>query len=529
MRGENTQTKPFNEEMQEALDAVNSVHSESRVLKSSVEDLGRLLAQAKGNIMDLDRLTTSQNKSMQQLNTDAADTHTLLAVSQQQLAQAEGLCAMVESEHSTCASGRNSLERIITELQSKVLVYESRLEALGNETNGNADKLTQLRIHLLDLQQQLENAEAREALFKSDFEKHNADMKAAYQALQVQFEKALQEASDHATAGRGLLDAISGHIAQRKGVGMMLRTVTEGGNLSARRTKSQDFFVKQLVAGSSATNAASIQLGDVLVAVDGTRVHGFTIVAVQDLILGPEGTTVTIAALRSSPTGCIRYCVTLLRGDQGASKKAFSDEAKEGMGALNAVYHDANTAKAMCKTLEDKVADLNAALAELHAAVASHDCVALHLHAEMDMLKATVGASEREPRATQDSLDETMNKHSSCEKGRTQLNSTVNKLKGANQAMHDRMLAAMELQTAFDDLAKRENDLTSQMAQVQLELEGANQKASDKETAGLQLLEAVSGHVHVVERKGVGMVVRIETTKPNGEYQVKQLIAGGSA
>ena len=427
MRGENTHTKPCNEGMQEALDAVNSVHSESRVLKSSLEDLGRLLSQAKGNIMDLDRLTTSQNKSMQQLNTDAADTR-LLAVSQQQLAQTEGLCAMVESEHSTCASGRNSLERIITELKSKALVYESRLEALGNETNGNADKLTQLRIHLLDSQQQLENAEAKEALFKSDFEKHNADMKAAYQALQVQYEKALQEASDHATAGCGLLDAISGHIAQRKGVGMMLRTVTEGGNLSARRTKSQDFSVKQLVAGGSAANAASIQLGDVLVAVDGTRVHGFTIDAVQDLILGPEGTTVTIAALRSSPAGGTRYSVTLLRGDQRASKKAFSDEAKEGM----VVYHEANTAKAMRKTLEDKVADLNAALAELHAAVASCDCVALHLHAEMDMLQATVGASERELRATQDSLDEMMNKHSRCEKGRTQLNSTVKELKGAN-------------------------------------------------------------------------------------------------
>jgi len=120
--------------------------------------------------------------------------------------------------------------------------------------------------------------------------------------------------------------------------------------------------------------------------------------------------------------------VTLLRGDQGASKKAFSDEAKEGM----VVYHEANTAKAMRKTLEDKVADLNAALAELHAAVASCDCVALHLHAEMDMLQATVGASERELRATQDSLDEMMNKHSRCEKGRTQLNSTVKELKGAN-------------------------------------------------------------------------------------------------
>jgi len=68
-------------------------------------------------------------------------------------------------------------------------------------------------------------------------------------------------------------------------------------------------------------------------------------------------------------------------------------------------------------------------------------------------------------------------------------------------------------------LAKRENDLTLQMAQVQLELEGANQKVSDKETAELQLLEAVSGHVHVVERKGVGMVVRIETTKLNGECE----------
>ena len=61
------------------------------------------------------------------------------------------------------------------------------------------------------------------------------------------------------------------------------------------------------MAGSSAANVAAIQLGDVLVAVDGTKMQGCTIDAVQNLILGPEGTTVSLALVTQSPTGRVRY------------------------------------------------------------------------------------------------------------------------------------------------------------------------------------------------------------------------------
>ena len=98
-------------------------------------------------------------------------------------------------------------------------------------------------------------------------------------------------------------------MAQRKGVGMIVRTIGDGpsGSLTSRNLHCKDFFVKQLMVGGSAANAAAIWLGDVLVAVDGTKVQGCTIDAVQDLILGPEGTTVLLALVTQSPTGRVRY------------------------------------------------------------------------------------------------------------------------------------------------------------------------------------------------------------------------------
>lgn len=176
---------------------------------------------------------------------------------------------------------------------------------------------------------------------------------------QVKHESVVQEAADSKSAGRKLLDACSGHVAERKGVGMVVRTVGDGpmGSFFVHNLQSKEFFVKQLIAGSSAANATGIDVGDFLVAVDNVRVQGMTIEQVQDLILGPEGTTVAMTLLRKSPTGGVRYSKTLVRGDNSKSTRPFAEEASEAVEALNNVHEESRALKArveeMAKLLTD--------------------------------------------------------------------------------------------------------------------------------------------------------------------------------
>ena len=176
---------------------------------------------------------------------------------------------------------------------------------------------------------------------------------------QEKHEFAVQEAADSASAGRKRLDSCKGYVTERKGVGMVLRTVCEGpmGNLTVRNLQSKDFYVKQLIAGSSSANSTGIEVGDFLVAVDNTRVQGMTMEQVQDLILGPEGTTVAMTLLRKSPTGGVRYSKTLVRGENSKSTRSFAEEATEAVEALNNVHEQS------C-SLKNRVAELAKLLAD---------------------------------------------------------------------------------------------------------------------------------------------------------------------
>ena len=367
---------------------------------------------------------------MQQLTAELEELRAKLSATERDFKQIQTVLGKVENEHSTCESGRNSLERIIAELKGKILNNESRLEALGNERSGNAEKLARLMADLRDLHEKLERAQAMEKYLKSDFEKRDRDMKSAFDALEALYEKALQEASDNASAGRGLLDAVSGHVVERKGVGMVVRTVADGvGNLSSRTAKSQDFLVKQLIPGSSATLCAKIAVNDIVVAVDGTRIAGMQMEQVIDLILGPEGTTVTITGLKLKPTGGERYSVKLMRGDPGSGvAKPFAEEAKEAIDSLNNVHHEANKARTMCKTLEDQVSELTARISQLDSVVSSRDNTVSQLNAEIELCKSKLATSDREKGVAQEVLADVKDKHCSCEEGRKDLNKTVDGL-----------------------------------------------------------------------------------------------------
>lgn len=201
----------------------------------------------------------------------------------------------------------------------------------------------------------------------------------ASECEQARHEVVVQEASDNATAGRLLLDACKDHVSQRKGVGMVVRTLGDGpgGNITSRNVQSKDFFVKQLVAGGSAAKCGQIQHNDVLVAVEGTKVQGMTIEQVQDLILGPEGTTVALALLKPSPTGGVRYSQTLVRGEM-TQTRPFADEAKEGVDAVNNVHAESRALKARVE--------------ELAAVLAEGVCVFVYLRGHRNLIRTKTSA-----------------------------------------------------------------------------------------------------------------------------------------
>jgi len=384
---------------------------------------------AKANVLQLDKLTTSQNKAMQELNAELSDVRAKLSTTERDFSQVRTMLGKVEDEHSTCESGRNSLKRMIAELEGKILNYESRLETLGNEKSGNAEKLVRMAADIREMQQKLENAQNKESAAKSDMEAREKESKAAYDALQALYEKALKEAAENAAAGQALLSAASGYIAVRKGIGMVVRSVAEGhgfGFLSARSAKSQDWLVKQLIPGGTASMCGQIDVDDAVVAVDGQRIAGMNIEQVQDLILGPEGTTVTITGLKLSPTGGTRYSVTLTRGDPGSgANKSFTEEAKEAVDALNNVHYEANQARGMLKSLEDQILELKTRIAELESEIASRDRAMSQLQAENAESNSKFSSMKKENDITTDKLNDMARKNCSCEEGRKALNAQI--------------------------------------------------------------------------------------------------------
>jgi len=381
---------------------------------------------AKKSIHELDVLSSSQNRAMQQLGTELVELRAKLAATESDLKQTQDLLGKVKDEYSTCEIGRNSLERTVAELKSKIKNYESRLAELGNERSGNAERLARLAAELRESQEKFERAQAAEKDLRSGFETRERETKGDYDTLQARYEKVLQECSDKEAAGRGLLNSAAGYLAEKAGVGLVVRTVADGGRLLHDR--QFDFMVKQIIPGGSASKCEQIQIYDIIVAVDGNRIVGLPIEKVQDLILGPVGTTVTITGLKVSPTGGERYSVKLMRGNSGAVKP-FADEALEAIDALKAVHYGAEKFRDVCKNLQDQVSELKARISELESAVSSRDVKMSQLNKELDMCNAKLASSDKENRITQKMLDTVKEEKRTCEEGHKELNKTIAELR----------------------------------------------------------------------------------------------------
>jgi C-terminal processing protease CtpA/Prc len=176
-------------------------------------------------------------------------------------------------------------------------------------------------------------------------------LKAQLATLQSKYEVINQKASDVESAGYQLLDTMSGHAVERKGVGMVLRI---------ENSKSHgEYEVKQLIAGGSASKS-SIKVSDTVLEVDGHPISDLSIEHVTDLILGPQGTTVTITGMTSGA----RYSETLVRGETRHTRP-FADEAKEAIDALQRTNQEAKDAKTACKSLEDQLTAAKSKMKEL--------------------------------------------------------------------------------------------------------------------------------------------------------------------
>ena len=268
----------FADEVREATDAIDNVHEESRALREKVEELGKLLSSAKANVVQLDQLTTAQARSTEDLCTELSQVRAELEVVERELTETQSRLAEVESQLSMCESSQSSSERIIQDLHGKVEFYQGKLEALGSEKLGNAQKLLRTEEELRALQKKLQKSQEIEKYLKDDLETQRKEMKEATEELQALYAKASREASENEAAGRGLLEAVAGHVSEKMGVGMVVRTVAQGaGNLSARTAKTTDFSVKQLVPGGSASQSGQIEVNDIVVAVNNVKLGGLSI------------------------------------------------------------------------------------------------------------------------------------------------------------------------------------------------------------------------------------------------------------
>jgi C-terminal processing protease CtpA/Prc len=162
---------------------------------------------------------------------------------------------------------------------------------------------------------------------------------------QDKHDRSVQEAAENASAGKLLLDACKGYVAEHRGVGMVVIAILRQANITSLfglHGVETDIVINELLPGGPAANCGQIQIGDILIAVDGKKVQGVTVEEVKKLVLGPEGTTASLTLIRPSLTGGARYTLNLVRGDS-AKNRSYADEAKEAIDTLSHVYEESRS------------------------------------------------------------------------------------------------------------------------------------------------------------------------------------------
>ena len=365
-------------------------------------------------------------------------------------------------------------------------------------------------------------AQGMKKAFDDSFNREQA-LKAQLAMLQGKYETANQKASDVESAGYQLLDTMSGHAVERKGVGMVVRIETS--------KLDGEYEVKQLIAGGSASKS-SIRVGDTVLEVDGQPISKLSIEQVTELILGPEGTTVTITGTANGA----RYSETLVRGE-AQHTRPFADEAKEAIDALQRNNVEAKEAKAACKSLEERLAAAKSKISELEK--------------KLEMLMASASKDKEENKSMADQvssltkeLEALSLKLKQTENSNAQLQAKLVGVKDAlarldNDAKTERAASAKasgELKAALDELSKTKFKLqnTSQSSDAEISnlkerLEASegevirltkksNMLAKEHSSSAGKLAEAqealcattVALRGQNMQQCGVGMVVRVE-------------------
>ena len=120
----------------------------------------------------------------------------------------------------------------------------------------------------------------------------------------------------------------------------------------------KEAYVKEIVAGGAASREGTVQVGDVILAVDGTEVSGGELNKMRNLILGEIGTFVTLQFLRRTPDGEeLEYTIALIRGhnqyfEQLKHKSRMQEEVDQMRQTMRAVDAERESLRKQLEGLE---------------------------------------------------------------------------------------------------------------------------------------------------------------------------------
>ena len=486
--------KLFVEEAKEAMDALSALQYEASKALSSRETLEE-------RILELETKIGVRDRTVAELQAELESLKRKLASSEREEGDAKAMLLQVREKNCTCEENRTELNETISRL------------------NGN----------IRDMQARVAEADGLKLAFEASFEQEQT-LKKRLAEMQSKFEQESKRASDKESAGYRLLDTLSGKTARQiKGVGMVLRIETSRADGA--------YQVKQLIPGGSASKS-SIQLGDTIQEVDSIPIATLQIERVQELILGPEGTTVTVTGVANGE----RYSETLMRGE-AERVRSFEEESEEAMSALNSERNEAQGAKEALKECEEKlvasasrVDELTACVEELKSALDQDKKRGGNLAHQVAEMSKQLQSLQGNSRSLEEQNAQLLEKFSS-------INTTLNNAEGnlelerassahllkeldaVKQALHSSNTQVQDLSRQLEsktgDLSKAANKLN--------ELDKENRLYSGKSAEALEALYSTSEAVHGqdMDQCGVGMIVRVEDRSEH--CTVTSLTPGGSA
>ena len=410
-------------------------------------------------------------------------------------------------------------------MQTKI----SNAESLKKDFDDSCKREKDLRLEIAKLQAEYEAAKQKASdkeRLKKDLDdscNRERDLKLEIAKLQAEYEAVKQKASDKESAGYKLLDAISGHVAERKGIGMVVRIESSKPN--------GEYQVKQLIPGGSASKSP-IKVGDIITEVDSNPISKLPIEQVQNLILGPEGTNVTITGIANGK----RYSETLVRGEAHHTRP-FEIEAKEAIDAFNNKHHQAQEAIESKKKLEDLLAAAKIEISELEKAKerglrSAEQAASLakqleqsngqiaKLETDLTKERSLVTKLSSELNAAQkDSVTLKQEMQNSTQVLRAEISHLKSKLESSEKETSSLMKRCIELEQINGQIAKLEMDLTKErslVTKLSSELKAAQEDS-------LKLKAEMQKSIQVF-RTEISHLSKLESKLESSEKEVSSLI-----